>query len=95
MRQAMAVLRRWFNRVRIAAWLHPEFDGTRRALVFASAAIVAANMLAQVPTYAADIDAGDEIFDLLRRRMEDAYCVMREAVECNLFANWPRELSCR
>ena len=49
MRSTMALLRRWFEKIRIAIWLHPEMDGGRRALIFGGAALVAATLIAGVP----------------------------------------------
>lgn len=52
LRTVLEGLRRWFERVRVAVWLHPgEFDVGRRALLFGACALVAASVLAQVPTF--------------------------------------------
>jgi hypothetical protein len=49
---AIELLRRWFEKIRVAVWLHErELDGGRRMLMFGAAAVAASSLLATVPGY--------------------------------------------
>jgi hypothetical protein len=51
-KEVIAQLKRWFEKLNLALFLHArEFDGGRRALLFRAAALVAASALAEVPGY--------------------------------------------
>jgi hypothetical protein len=41
------LIRKWIEKIRVALWLHPEFDLSKRAVLLGSAALVASLALYQ------------------------------------------------
>jgi hypothetical protein len=49
MREVIIGLKRWYGRLRLWVWLHPEVDVGRRAILLGCAATVGASVLGFVP----------------------------------------------
>jgi hypothetical protein len=74
------LVRKWIEKIRVALWLHPEFDLSKRAVLLGSAALVASLAL-----YQPILGGGAGIVANARPLFEELVLVTRRAFVPHLF----------